>query len=200
MFGIGRQGDSSAPRSGRRPQRDRCGSVVTKDVRPESCRGKSGQEISQFEESFVKNAPLDAVRFIPPVTQSSPTRTHARNRKLLLRNRLSCLHRLRILFTFRRAQQSGPERSPFLGYETQGRFRSGKMVKLREDPSAPGAPPLLQEDAGDRDLPFVEWHLCRARPAFCFRPYVVDQHPYSCTKSRGHGSHLKTPPAARCLR
>jgi len=58
--------------------------------------------------------------------------------------------------------------------------------------------PLLQEDAGDRDLP------CRVAPlqsSTAFLPaYVVDQHPDSGTNLVGHGSHALKTSAARCRR
>jgi len=55
--------------------------------------------------------------------------------------------------------------------------------------------PLLQEDAGDRDLP------CRVEPlqsSTAFVPAcVVDQHPYSCTNLVGHCSHAWKTSGAR---
>jgi len=58
--------------------------------------------------------------------------------------------------------------------------------------------PLLQEDAGDRDLP------CRVAPlqsTTAFVPAdVVDQHPYSGTNLVGHGSHAWKTSGARFRR
>jgi len=58
--------------------------------------------------------------------------------------------------------------------------------------------PVLQEDAGDRDIP------CRVAPlqsSTAFLPaYVVHQHPYSGTNLVGHGSHAWKTSGARCRR
>jgi len=58
--------------------------------------------------------------------------------------------------------------------------------------------PLLQEDAGDRDLP------CPVAPlqsSTAFLPaYLVYQHPYSCTNLVGHWSHALKTSGARCRR
>jgi len=58
--------------------------------------------------------------------------------------------------------------------------------------------PLLQEDAGDRDIP------CRVAPvqsSTAFLPaYVVYQHPYSGNNLVGHGSHALKTSGARCRR
>jgi len=58
--------------------------------------------------------------------------------------------------------------------------------------------PILQEDAGDREIP------CRVAPlqsSTAFRPaYLVHQHPYSGTNLVGHGSHAWKTSGARFRR
>jgi len=58
--------------------------------------------------------------------------------------------------------------------------------------------PLLQEDAGDREIPY---RVAPLQSSTAFLPAcVVYQHPYSGTNLVGHGRHALKTSGARCRR
>jgi len=58
--------------------------------------------------------------------------------------------------------------------------------------------PVLQEDAGDRDLPY---RVAPLQSSTAFLPaYIVYQYPYSCTNLVGHCNHAWKTSGARFRR